>query len=92
MPAQAQQFLDALGDKVTGDFGSGTVFKTRLVNALMTDDGKVYVGAVTKDALVKAADTAKYGQPLPGAGRPPPSYAPYGGADPCPAGQQREGA
>ncbi|MFJ8882975.1 outer membrane lipoprotein carrier protein LolA [Streptomyces sp. NPDC102402] len=59
MPAQAQQFLDALGDKVTGEFGSGTVFKTRLVNALLTDDGKVYVGAVTEDALVKAADTAK---------------------------------
>ncbi|MFC8226915.1 outer membrane lipoprotein carrier protein LolA [Streptomyces sp. NPDC057287] len=59
VPAQAQQFLDALGDKVTGDFGSGTVFRTRLVNALLTDDGKVYVGAVTKDALVKAADTAK---------------------------------
>ncbi|MFF5895309.1 outer membrane lipoprotein carrier protein LolA [Streptomyces argenteolus] len=59
MPAQAQQFLDALGDKVTGSFGSGTVFKTRLVNALMTDDGKVYVGAVTPDALVKAADTAR---------------------------------
>ncbi|MFJ4838277.1 outer membrane lipoprotein carrier protein LolA [Streptomyces sp. NPDC088746] len=59
VPAEAQQFLDALGDKVTGDFGSGTVFKTRLVNALLTDDGKVYVGAVTKDALVKAADTAE---------------------------------
>ncbi|MYQ42870.1 Outer membrane lipoprotein-sorting protein [Streptomyces sp. LamerLS-316] len=58
-PAEAQQFLDALGDKVTGDFGSGTVFKTRLVNALLTDDGKVYVGAVTEDALVKAAGTAK---------------------------------
>ncbi|MGW0788224.1 LolA family protein [Streptomyces sp. NPDC002911] len=59
VPPQARQFLDALGDKVTGDFGTGTVFKTRLVNALMTDDGKVYVGAVTEDALVKAADTAK---------------------------------
>ena len=59
VPAEAQQFLDALGDRVTGTFGSGTVFKTRLVNALMTDDGKVYVGAVTKDALVRAADTAK---------------------------------
>ncbi|MFE9725600.1 outer membrane lipoprotein carrier protein LolA [Streptomyces sp. NPDC005794] len=58
-PPQAQQFLDALGDKVTGDFGSGTVFKTRLVNALMTDDGKVYVGAVTEDALVKAAGAAE---------------------------------
>lgn len=52
-------FLDSLGDKVTGKFGEGTVFKTRLINALITDDGKVYVGAVTKDALVKAADAAK---------------------------------
>ncbi|MFD4589463.1 LolA family protein [Streptomyces rubiginosohelvolus] len=58
MPAEAQGFLDALGDKVTGKFGSGTVFKTRLVNALLTDDGSVYVGAVTKDALVRAADAA----------------------------------
>ncbi|MGW4174389.1 LolA family protein [Streptomyces rubiginosohelvolus] len=58
MPAEAQGFLDALGDKVTGKFGSGTVFKTRLVNALLTDEGSVYVGAVTKDALVRAADAA----------------------------------
>ncbi|THA72842.1 outer membrane lipoprotein carrier protein LolA [Streptomyces sp. A0958] len=58
VPAEALQFLDALGDKVTGKFGSGTVFKTRLVNALMTDDGRVYVGAVTKDALVEAANNA----------------------------------
>ncbi|MBR8643235.1 outer membrane lipoprotein carrier protein LolA [Streptomyces tuirus] len=49
-------FVNSLGDKVTGKFGSGTVFSTRLVNALMTDDGKVYVGMVTKDALVKAAN------------------------------------
>ncbi|MET7731273.1 sigma-E factor regulatory protein RseB domain-containing protein [Streptomyces sp. NPDC005402] len=52
-------FLDSLGDKVSGEFGKGTVFKTRLINALITDDGKVYVGAVTKDTLVKAADAAK---------------------------------
>ncbi|MGW3286948.1 LolA family protein [Streptomyces sp. NPDC001002] len=52
-------FLDSLGDKATGKFGSGTVFKTRLINALITDDGKVYVGAVTKDALVKAANAAQ---------------------------------
>lgn len=58
LPAEAQGFLDALGDKVSGKFGSGTVFKTRLVNALMTDDGRVYVGAVTKDALVNAANNA----------------------------------
>ncbi|MGR8008986.1 LolA family protein [Streptomyces hypolithicus] len=58
VPPEAQQFLGALGDKVSGSFGEGTVFKTRLVNALMTDDGKVYVGAVTQDALVRAADAA----------------------------------
>lgn len=58
LPAEAQGFLDSVGDKVTGKFGSGTVFKTRLVNALMTDDGRVYVGAVTKDALVDAANKA----------------------------------
>ncbi|MFH9729374.1 outer membrane lipoprotein carrier protein LolA [Streptomyces sp. NPDC017260] len=52
-------FLGSFGDQVEGDFGSGTVFKTRLVNALITDDGKVYAGAVTKDALVKAADAAQ---------------------------------
>ncbi|WP_406123356.1 LolA family protein [Streptomyces sp. NBC_00989] len=52
-------FLGSLGDQVKGDFGKGTVFSTRLVNALVTDDGKVYVGAVTKSALVKAADAAK---------------------------------
>ncbi|MGW7043740.1 LolA family protein [Streptomyces avermitilis] len=52
-------FLNSLGDHVTGSFGSGTVFSTRLVNALITDDGKVYAGAVTKDALVKAANAGK---------------------------------
>ncbi|MFE0512631.1 outer membrane lipoprotein carrier protein LolA [Streptomyces sp. NPDC058964] len=52
-------FLGSLGDRVTGKFGKGTVFSTRLVNALITNDGKVYAGAVTKDALVKAANAAK---------------------------------
>ncbi|MFF3884627.1 outer membrane lipoprotein carrier protein LolA [Streptomyces sp. NPDC001914] len=52
-------FLNSFGDHVKGTFGSGTVFSTRLVNALITDDGKVYAGAVTKAALVKAADAAQ---------------------------------
>ncbi|MET9409403.1 DUF2092 domain-containing protein [Streptomyces sp. NPDC002935] len=52
-------FLNSLGDHVTGKFGSGTVFSTRLVNALITDDGKMYAGAVTKGALVKAANAAQ---------------------------------
>ncbi|MDX3642372.1 DUF2092 domain-containing protein [Streptomyces sp. MB09-02B] len=57
--ARVDGFLNSLGDQVKGDFGSGTVFKTRLINVLFTDDGKVYAGAVTKEALVKAADAAK---------------------------------
>ncbi|KIF05940.1 membrane protein [Streptomyces sp. RSD-27] len=58
-PKEAKQFLNSLGDKVHGKFGEGRVVSTRLVNALLTDDGKVYVGAVTKDQLVKAADSAQ---------------------------------
>ncbi|MDO0926285.1 DUF2092 domain-containing protein [Streptomyces sp. TG1A-8] len=49
-------FLGSLGDQVSGKFGKGTVFSTRLVNALITDDGTVYAGAVTKETLVKAAN------------------------------------
>ncbi|MDQ8704437.1 DUF2092 domain-containing protein [Streptomyces sp. LHD-70] len=59
LPPEADQLLDSFGDKVTGEFGSGTVFSTRLVNALMTDDGKVYVGAVDQATLVKAANSQK---------------------------------
>ncbi len=58
-PKEAKQFLDSLGDKVGGSFGEGRVLSTRLFNVLLTDDGKVYAGAVTKDALVKAADANK---------------------------------
>lgn len=52
-------FVGSLGEKASGKFGKGMVFSTRLVNALITDDGKVYAGAVTKEALVKAADAGK---------------------------------
>ncbi|MFC6067576.1 LolA family protein [Streptomyces ochraceiscleroticus] len=55
----AAKFLDSMGEKVTGSFGSGHVFSTRLVNALMTDDGTVYVGAVDRQSLIKAANAAK---------------------------------
>ncbi|MFI1966896.1 outer membrane lipoprotein carrier protein LolA [Streptomyces pathocidini] len=58
LPSQAGKFLDSLTEKATGKFGSGRIFSTRLVNALLTDDGAVYVGAVDKSALVKAADEA----------------------------------
>ncbi|WP_448333015.1 LolA family protein [Streptomyces sp. DSM 41534] len=58
-PGAASGLLDGFGKEVKGKFGSGTVISTRLVNALLTDDGKVFVGAVDKDALVKAANAAK---------------------------------
>lgn len=53
-----QGLIDSFGKHVTGKFGSGTVFSTRLVNALITDNGTVYVGAVNQDALIKAANSA----------------------------------
>ncbi|WP_030620072.1 LolA family protein [Streptomyces sclerotialus] len=56
---EAAKFLDSMGEKVTGSFGSGHVFSTRLVNALMTDDGTVYVGAVDRQTLIRTANTAK---------------------------------
>ncbi|MFE9256356.1 outer membrane lipoprotein carrier protein LolA [Streptomyces sp. NPDC006879] len=59
MPKEAGQFLDSLGKKVSGTFGGGRIFTTRLVNVLMTDHGTVYVGAVTQDTLLKAANSAR---------------------------------
>ncbi|MEU6340713.1 sigma-E factor regulatory protein RseB domain-containing protein [Streptomyces sp. NPDC046977] len=48
--------LGSFGKDVKGDFGTGTVVGTRLVNALITDSGKVYVGTVNQDALIRAAN------------------------------------
>ncbi|MEE4541922.1 DUF2092 domain-containing protein [Streptomyces sp. V4-01] len=50
--------LNAFGKQVTGSFGTGTLFHTRLVNALLTDKGTLYVGAVTESALTDAAGAA----------------------------------
>ncbi|MCK1796682.1 DUF2092 domain-containing protein [Streptomyces sp. XM4193] len=50
------KLLDAYTDRVEGDFGKGRVVGTKVVNALLTDDGSVYVGAVTKEGLIKAAN------------------------------------
>ncbi|MFC7468700.1 outer membrane lipoprotein carrier protein LolA [Actinomadura keratinilytica] len=47
--------LDSLGKKVKGDFGTGTLFSTRVVNALVTDDGRAFVGAVTPEKLTEVA-------------------------------------
>ncbi|MCI0385956.1 DUF2092 domain-containing protein [Streptomyces sp. CNQ085] len=55
---EVRGLLDGFTEEVKGDFGTGRFFGTRLVNALITDDGTVYVGAVTREGLVKAADSA----------------------------------
>ncbi|MBY8878128.1 LolA family protein [Actinacidiphila acidipaludis] len=54
----AQSLMNSFGKPVTGAFGTGTVFHSRLVNALLTDNGTLYVGAVTQSALTDAANAA----------------------------------
>lgn len=47
--------LAKVGHPVTGSFGQGRLVQTRLVSALLTDDGHLYVGAVTPKALEAVA-------------------------------------
>lgn len=68
-PAQQQQAgaaagLDVtklLGDlpKVSGSWGSGRLFSSTLLNAVLTDDGRVIVGAVKPDRLYAVAADPK---------------------------------
>ncbi|MBM9504854.1 LolA family protein [Actinacidiphila acididurans] len=55
---RADSLLNSFGKQVSGSFGTGTLFHTRLVNALLTDNGTLYVGAVSESALTGAADAA----------------------------------
>ncbi|MGY1453418.1 LolA family protein [Streptomyces sp. SS8] len=55
---EARKLLDGFTEEVKGDFGTGRFFGTRLVNALITEDGTVYVGAVTREGLAEAAGSA----------------------------------
>lgn len=50
----ATALLESL-PQVSGTWGSGRVFTSTLVNALITDDGRILVGAVTTDKLVEVA-------------------------------------
>ncbi|WP_298461968.1 hypothetical protein [uncultured Cellulomonas sp.] len=50
----AAAFLGAL-PRVSGDWGSGRLLTSRLFSALVTDDGRVLVGAVDGDTLTAAA-------------------------------------
>lgn len=58
LDAEGQQGLTKMLEslpRVSGPWGSGRVFNTTLVNALITDDGRILVGAVTVDKLVEVA-------------------------------------
>lgn len=54
---------------VHGAFGSGRMVRTTLLTGLLTDDGRLYVGAVTPEALqAAAAQPLSAAKPLTGAG------------------------
>ncbi|MGB9377007.1 MAG: hypothetical protein WCB04_05765 [Mycobacteriales bacterium] len=42
----------------TGRFGSGNVITTRLLTVLITDDGRIFAGAVTVPAMLRLANAA----------------------------------
>ncbi|WP_327085076.1 DUF2092 domain-containing protein [Nonomuraea sp. NBC_01738] len=53
-----QQTIDAVlksATPVSGTWGSGKLISTKLVTALITDDGRLLVGAVTPEEITKAA-------------------------------------
>ncbi|WP_213452217.1 LolA family protein [Rhizomonospora bruguierae] len=68
-PAQQQKAGAAAGidatkllgglPKVSGSWGSGRLFSSTLVNALLTDDGRLVVGAVTPERLYASAADPK---------------------------------
>ncbi|GAA1866798.1 LolA family protein [Asanoa iriomotensis] len=57
--ADAPQISGLLGQlpKVSGDWGSGRLFTSRIVTGLLTDDGRVFVGAVSPEKLYELAAT-----------------------------------
>ncbi|TCP56256.1 outer membrane lipoprotein-sorting protein [Tamaricihabitans halophyticus] len=57
--ADARQMLEQVGEKVTGSFGSGRLISTNVGGALITDDGRIAVGAVPKQVLIEALEQAK---------------------------------
>lgn len=42
-------------EKVSGPWGSGRMLKSTLLTALLTDDGRMFVGPVTPEAILQAA-------------------------------------
>ncbi|MED7923832.1 DUF2092 domain-containing protein [Nonomuraea sp. LP-02] len=58
--AQANALLDSVlksATPVNGTWGSGKLIRTKLLTALLTDDGRLLAGAVTPEELVRVAGT-----------------------------------
>ncbi len=51
-------WLEAL-PRVSGDWGSGRLLSTHLLTVLLTDDGRVLVGAVDPATIEAAASTTR---------------------------------
>jgi outer membrane lipoprotein-sorting protein len=61
-PAESQRTMQALlsaAKPVSGSWGSGKLLRTTLFSALLTNDGRLLVGAVTPDVLYSAASQAR---------------------------------
>lgn len=50
--------LRGAGTRVSGEYGSGTLVRSRLVTLLILDDGRAFAGAVTPAAVERAAAKA----------------------------------
>jgi len=53
------ELLGTLGKQVSGDFGTGYVINTNVGTALITEDGKVAIGAVPEQVVIEAAEQMK---------------------------------
>ncbi|MCT2587482.1 LolA family protein [Actinophytocola gossypii] len=53
------ELLGTLGKQVSGDFGTGYVISANVGTALITEDGKVAIGAVPEQVVIEAAEQMK---------------------------------
>jgi outer membrane lipoprotein-sorting protein len=51
VPAEAQGLVDRFTKKVSGSWGSGQLFNTKVATILISDDGRVVAGAVPEQVL-----------------------------------------
>lgn len=53
------ELLGSLGKQVSGDFGTGYVIEATVGTALVTEDGKVAIGAVPEQVVIEAVEQMK---------------------------------